>query len=354
MKKQVVFKKSDFLWSISELVGFNPQDRLDWVQKTNFNSLVKFHIMVTTFSMAEGDGVLAPVYAVVNTLRKSKAGFPIINKGYFYDIISVEFAANINEATALINREASSPFLPFLYMWDWNCQAFKKVEYNLGCFRLYEDEDYVAQEMRVKDFEFEFDMGIEKEYFESADDFDLYNEYEDCFIEIPNIYEFTYFNESGSTVSADSEVMRFKNINNAIDEAVYTMYELGYEETLIENSWVRISIYADYNQFEMRKEPVDENGRDCNDWHFRKSCYAHILFKFTSEYRANHPLEDYLAEVPTLGEFKFECEDCEKDYICTQNCDWDGDCIECQANGGCKYCDKKDRRNSEKFSWDLD
>ena len=337
MKNKIVFKKSDFLWSISELVAFNPDERMNWVQVNNFDKLVKSNLWVNGFNFAEGDSVLAPVYAVVNTLHNHRIGFPTMNKGYFYEIISVDFAKDLNTATALINRETTTPFIPFLYMWSWDIQAFKKVDYNIGCYRYYEDE-YTSQEMRAKDFEFEFDLGIEKDYFEDADEFDLYNENEDVFIEIPDVYEFTYFKESGTTYD-EKEVMKLKNINNAVDEAVYTMYELGYEETVIESSWVRMSVYADWEQFDMRKEPVEEGKVDCNDWHFKKSCYVHVLFKFTEEYKSNHSLEENLNnDLSVENVFDSDCG--EKYYECRQNCDWDGDCVECQANGGCKFCDK--------------
>lgn len=328
MKNKVVFKKSDFLWSISELVGFNPNERLNWVQKTNFDTLVNCNYLVHTFNFAEGDSVIAPVYAVVKALHNNKAGFPTMNKGYNYDIISVDFASDLNVATALINREATTPFVPFLYMWSWDKQAFEKVDYNLGYYRYYE-EDEVAQEMRAKDFDIEFNLGVTKEYFEEGDGFDLYNENEDVFIEIPDVYEFTYFEEVGEQFNPEKEVLKFKNINTAVNEAVFTMYELGYEETVIENSWVVMTVFADWNLFEERKEPVVEGEIDCNDWIFLKCCFVHVLFKYTEHYKAAHPLNDYIENRISLDG---DCENCCMSCICNGDCDMTDEELEWYAD----------------------
>ncbi len=283
MKTKVAIEKGKLLWSISELVGFDANERLDWVRKNQFNDnlftgtdILKYG----QFNNVVNDTLIVPIYMIVKGVVINNNLYPAFKKEEKNIIMSVEFYETLNDTIIALKTAFCSHLSPYLFIYNADKCCFEKNNFKVGQYLKIDDDD--TQQLIARDFEYEYGLNADFRYFEDYD-MDEIEGKSDIFIEIPDIYEFTYNSECcfGDLLEKDMCVLR--NTSSIVDDALSIIADCGAYKVVVDGSFARYIFYPDWEAYRMRMgleeyEPIEES--DFDFYTFSKCVNVKVIYRY--------------------------------------------------------------------------
>jgi len=252
MKTKVAIEKGTLLWSVSEVVSSDANERLGWTNRKSYSEDLLKNKDITVYGPSVGvvnSMLVVPVYMIVTAIRVRDNLYPAMKNGERNSIVDILFFEDFNDTVDALKSIYKGSLTPHLFIYNDNRSCFERVNFKTGRYFKHTEED--SQTLIARDFEFEHDLGADFDYFEDYD-WDEIDSDGDFFVEIPDFYEITSYSEGCPWDYSEKDLYVFRNLKSIVDEALINLIELDATEVVVDGSFARYIFLPDWDEYRAR------------------------------------------------------------------------------------------------------
>lgn len=252
MKTKVAIEKGKLLWSVSEVISFDANERLNWTNRMTYNEELFKDRDIVAYGPSTGfvnNMLVVPVYMIVTAIVVRDNLYPAMKNGERNSIVDILFFEDFNDTVDALKSIYKGSLTPHLFIYNDNRSCFERVAFKAGRYMKNTEED--SQTLLARDFEYEHDLGADFDYFED-DDWDEIDSDGDFFVEIPDFYEITSYSEGCPWDYSEKDLYVFRNLKSIVDEALINLIELDATEVVVDSSFARYIFLPDWDEYRAR------------------------------------------------------------------------------------------------------